>query len=146
MPKDLKYPATFRELLNHHDFDWSTGRILHQHSKHPLQTVDARQYIRPTVEIAFDSPILDMRAHNHIGSQLPRLVAFDSKKLYFPYAYECQDTMSVFHLSPDGYLQNPMEPTPYHSHWVEKCPTLASYRASEGWKPTPPPAPIPFRK
>lgn len=129
---DIKYPATFRELLDHYDFDWKSGRIILQKAAMRFPAHATKPYFKGTVEIAHDDPVLDLRQKlGAPGGSMPRLVAYDEKRIYFPEAYECCDTMIVVEKFPEAYLADCNLPTPYFRHWVPTCPTI---QAGNDWR------------
>jgi len=104
---------TLRELLTEAAFNWDEGRIIYQRVRQPLPGNACAHNICDTVEIQKDHPVLDWRPKQPGGMKLPRIVAFDSKRIYFPVGYSCADTVVGVYFEAESYLASQRSMTPY---------------------------------
>lgn len=104
---------TLRELLTEAEFNWNEGRIVYQRVKELLPGNACKHSVCDTVEIQKNHPVLDWRPKNSGGMRLPRVVAFDAKKIYFPVGYSCADTVVGVFFQPESYLTSQRSMTPY---------------------------------
>jgi hypothetical protein len=81
--------AKLREMLEHAGFHWQTGVIVYQHTEDDTPGWACKSSCLPSVVIAHDHPVLDLEFDNGYGGpEMPRFVANDSARLYFPVQYD----------------------------------------------------------
>jgi len=106
---------TLRGELNDHGFDWQTGRIIYQpvtDNAYSPGWADGNDLL-PAFEIPTDHPILDEPYDGGYGApRCPRIVAFDTAHIYYPYQYDGASGLTTMKIRPDAYIGS-TDPTPY---------------------------------
>jgi len=104
--------STIRAWLDEAGFDWAAGRIIWHDtgaggSPGWSEAVGAR-------EVSADDTILRREFDSGYGGpECPRFIAFDAKRIYFPWQYDGATGLETVNRDPDTYLDWEANPTPY---------------------------------
>ena len=103
--------ATLRNELERVGFDFEHGRILYQETLDGYPGYAGRSDVGKIVEIGFDHPILDFDFYNDFGCpEMPRFVAEDRDKIYFPCEYDGSTWVSWIYKDIDKYIEYGITP------------------------------------
>lgn len=103
--------ATLREELARVGFDFGHGRILYQETLKGSPGFADKYDVGEIVEIDLTHPILDFDYDNDYGDfAMPRFVAEDKDKIYFPCEYDGQCWVGWVYKNIDRYIEYGLTP------------------------------------
>ncbi len=103
--------AILRRELQKVGFDFASGRILYQQVDDISPGWADKNEVGEIIEIDFDHPILDFDFDNDYGDfGMPRFVAEDKDKIYFPCEYDGLCWVDWVYKDIDKYIEYGLTP------------------------------------